>query len=240
MGALLQHIEIGEEVQLEYRSLKDVDLPILSFDMMQHAVHFITACLNSRCKGTICFGVVGREDGATVSQVVGVPVKKNLMRLIETAFANMLDNHIETEKLSKLDERQRPFIKMYPIKVTDLERHTNPSMDVQLVRPDDQRYVFEIDVDPQLDTLAKHYYFYWWFSQPYYKLLDVKAYGAYQDSDRFKRDQANKVLVERRDGRTNVRPATEAALLRDEVKQKYQRFKQIEEKCRKSLGSNLC
>ena len=236
MGSVLRKgAEEAAEVELEYCSLIDVPLHVLPLRMMKFAVPFITACLNSRLKGTIGFGVVGREnkENTTFSQVVGIPVKKNMIGLIESLLTDLLNHHIETKSFSKLDRLQRDFIKVYPIKVT----YTSPRDD-RTVRLD--RCVFEIDVCPRWDALSTHFFYCWWFSEDHDDLLGPKAYRVYQNEPLIDKERKNRMLVERRNGQTCKRDASQETVFANEVKQKCQQFKQNAEKKSSASSGLVC
>lgn len=238
-GSLLSSRELTKEVEVENYSLYGVPVSTLPWEMMRLAVPFIAACLNSRCKGTIGFGVSGRgeEATATVGQVIGVVGEKNMMPLIYTSFMNLLNHHIETEKFSKLDKVQKESIMIYPIRVTypsdGLDLHDRSSYH-------NDAYVFEIDIDPQWETLGNHFYYYWWFSQFHADLRGPEAYRVYQHKSLIERDRENKVLVERRDGETWTQPHTHGAILLEVVRRKYQRHRErVEEKRDAQASSGL-
>ena len=226
----------GEEVdvELEYHSLHEVPLRILPVHMMKCALPFIAACLNSRLKGTIGFGVVGRKnkENATFSEVVGVQVEKNVIRLIKAEFAKLLDHHIETKTFSKLDRLQRECIKMFPIKVTNISPRGDRTAQAD-------RCVFEIDVDPQWTAFSTHLFYCRWASQDHDLLEPTKEIHVSRSKALVAKDRTNRVLVERRDGQTWQRRASQESVLAREVEQKYQRYKQMVEETKRSASSGL-
>jgi hypothetical protein len=211
LGSVLALDEI--DVEIEYHSLYGLPLSTIHLRMMELTVKFITACLNSRCDGTIGFGINGHSDEVP-GLVVGITNVKNLMALVRASLENLLEHHIETETFSKLDGLQRDFIKLHPIRVTP---------DESCSRDDGDVFVFEIDVKPQWDILADHFFYYWWFTSLYRDLLGADAYRVYKNKDFIGNDRNNnKVLVERRDGRTRELPLTHGILLSQDLQKRYQ------------------
>ena len=220
-------------VEIEYYSLYGLPLPTLHLRMMELAVKFIAACLNSRCKGTIGFGINGDRDevNTVAGHVVGIMVEKNLMGLIEASLLKLLEHHIETEKSSKLERVQKEYIRLRPIRVTPDASRPSEVGDV---------FVFEIDVDPQCYILGNHFFYYWWFSLLYDQLLGGNAYRVYKDEGLLvEKDRNNKVLVERRNGETHTVQPSDVDCLREEVKEKYRRYRERMEKEQNEQPSGL-
>ena len=215
--------DASDGVEIEYHSLFGLRLSTLHLSMMKLAVKFIASCLNSRCNGTIGFGINGRRDtvSTVAGHVVGVMVMKNLMTLIEASLRNLLEYHIETEKFSKLGKLQRDSITLHSIRVTSDDSRLSKVGDV---------FVFEIDVIPQWDILGDHFFYHWWFSSIYDDLLGANAYRVYKNESLVGKDRNNKVLVERLDGATQVRPLTHGTFLREEVQKKHRRYREKMEK----------
>jgi hypothetical protein len=215
-------------VEIDYHSLFGLPLATLHLTMMKLAVNFIASCLNARCQGTIGFGINGQRDKVSnvVGHVVGVQVKKNMKTLLEASLRNLLKHHIETEKFSRLPKLQRDCITLHSIRVTYDAYDAND--DPRFARIGDV-YVFEIDVIPQWDVLADHFFYYWWFSS-YGELLGASAWRVYEDENLVGKDRQNKILVERRNGATEVLPLTRGTFLKEEIQTKHRRHQEKMEK----------
>ena len=220
-------------VEIEYHSLYGVSLSTLHLRMMKLTVKFIASCLNSRCKGTIGFGINGHRDTASTvpGHVVGILVEKNLMELIHASLTNILEHHIVTEKFSKLEKLQKESITLHPIRVTSVDSLLSKVGDV---------FVFEIDVNPQWDILGDHFFYYWWFSSFYNELLGANAYRVYKNEDLIGTDREKRILVERRDGETRTQQLTYGAFLREEVQKKHRHYREKMEKEQYEQPSGLC